>query len=380
MPQTSQQKIRQPLPTAIKQLESGTQLLLNADYRQYQMQRIRPQIKNFGNLAALIVLLMLPWDFQSGSPERYTAMAMRMVAVLQLYLIAMFWQKSWLEKHFVSVLMGLGLVSFLGLCANYLLLPERVPYVYSILFYYNLAFLVLAPLATTLHILLTFFVPPLLMYAMLYGSGQMDRLLVPFALHTIPLLLMLNMGAWYVRTAAFSHFALYSENMLLASHDDLTGLLNRRAWESQTRTLLSRTKREKSSIAVCMTDIDFFKRINDTWGHVTGDIVIKAVATKLSEALREYDILGRFGGEEFIISIAGLSEVQLRTVGERLRKAVEQLELKLEDGTEIKLTTSVGIAYTANSALSIDELIQASDSAMYEAKHQGRNRVELVSF
>jgi len=357
-----------------------SQLKNHAGYRQYQLQRIRPQVKTLGNLAALILLLMLPWDYQSESVDRYAAMAMRMVAVLQLYLIAVFWQKSWLEKHFVSVLMAFGLVSFLGLCANYLLLPERIPYLYTILYYYNLAFLVLVPLASTLQILLVFFVPTLLMYGMLHTAGGLDAYLVPFALHTIPLLLILNMAAWYVRMVAMDQYALYCENIELASQDALTGLLNRRVWETQTRKLLARTKRESSSIAVCMIDLDFFKRINDTWGHAAGDEALKAVALTLTDTLREYDVLGRFGGEEFTISIGGLSLEQVKLVGERLRKAIEQLKIKLGNTTGVTLTASVGIAWCANSTLSLEALMLASDNAMYEAKHKGRNQMDLVCF
>ena len=348
-----------------------------SDYYQYQLKRIRPLVKNLGSLATLILLLMLPWDYLTGSDQRNLAMAMRMLAILQFYFIAIVWQKAWLEKHFVSILMVLGLVSYLCLSFNYILLEDHTPYLYTILFYFNLAFLVLAPIASSLQIVLVLCVPTLLMYVLLYMHPELHMFISPFTLHSLPLLVLLNMAAWYMRNNAQNTYELYCENLELASHDSLTGLFNRRAWENRSHNMFVKARREKTSFAVLLTDVDHFKKVNDTWGHPAGDEVLSRLAGCLSAAVREYDVVGRYGGEEFIISIGGMGKDQVRNLGERLRQAVEKLVIKLEDGTIISITTSVGIAFYNGGEVTLDMMIEQSDKAMYRAKRGGRNRVEL---
>lgn len=350
-------------------------LLADPDYRQFQLNRIRPQVKILGTLASLVLLLMLPWDLRSDSPHRWLAVTLRMVAIIQLYLIALVWQKQWLERNFVPVLMGLALVSFLGLCGNYILLPERTPYLFTVLFYYNIGFLVLAPLATTMHILAVGVVPTLLVYVFLFTIDSLDTLFVPFTLHTIPLLLILNLAAWYIRSMAQEHYRLYRENTELATYDDLTGLLNRRAWESRTHALLARAVRERGPLAVLILDIDHFKTVNDTRGHLAGDEVLRQLATCLKRTLREYDLVGRYGGEEFVVSIAGLEEEPLLALAERLRMAVERHAFQLPDASRVHITMSVGVTCLHEGVASLDAMLESSDKALYRAKQQGRNQV-----
>lgn len=350
-------------------------LLADPGYRQFQLNRIRPQIKILGSLASAVLLMMLPWDLRSDSPWRGPAVALRMVAVIQLYLIAFFWQKQWLERNFVSVFMALALVSFLALCGNYLLLPERTPYLFTLLFYFNIGFLVLAPLASTTHILLVAIVPTLVISAFLLAFNLHPELLVTFALHTLPLLLILNLAAWYIRAMAQDHYQLYRENTELATYDDLTGLLNRRAWESRSRMLLARARREGESFALLLLDVDHFKRINDTWGHLAGDEILRQLARCVKLTLREYDQVGRYGGEEFVVSVAGLKEELVLSLSERLRRAVERQGFSLPDGTGIQLTVSVGLSCLGEGNVDLGSMLDASDKALYLAKEQGRNRV-----
>lgn len=355
----------------------GSSLLSDPDYRQFQLNRIRPQVKILGTLASAILLLMLPWDLRSDAPYRWLAVILRMVAIIQLYLIAFVWQKQWLERNFVSVLMGLALVSFLGLCGNYILLPDRTPYLFTILFYFNIGFLVLAPLATTAHILAVGIVPTLVVYVFLFTIDRLDTLFVPFSLHTIPLLLILNLAAWYIRSMAQDHYRLYRENTELATFDDLTGLFNRRAWESRTNTLLARAMREREPLALLLLDVDHFKSVNDTWGHLAGDEALRQLAACLRRTLREYDLVGRYGGEEFVISVAGLDESRVLALAERLRKTVERHAFTFPDGCSVRLSVSIGVACLHEDVASLDALLDLSDKALYLAKQQGRNRVVL---
>lgn len=356
-------------------LQQHNDMLLDSEYRLFQLNRIRLQVKILGSLAAAALLLMLPWDLQSDSPDRALAVALRMVAILQFFLILLVWQSPWLERHFVSVLMLLGLVSFLCLCGNYIVLPERTPYLYTILFYYSVAFLVLAPLAGSGHIIGMGIVPLLLVYACLASVDLLETYFTAFTLHSLPLLLILNIGAWYIRRTAQDHYRLYRMKDELATFDSLTGLFNRHAWESRTGLLLARANRERHALAVLLADVDNFKRVNDTWGHLAGDEVLRQLATCLKRTMREYDVLGRYGGEEFVICVAGLDTEKVEMLAERVRREVDRHVFSLPDGTELHITLSIGVACLRDGNAGVDTLLDLSDKALYQAKQLGRNCV-----
>lgn len=173
----------------------------------------------------------------------------------------------------------------------------------------------------------------------------------------------------------------YAEILKHATLDALTGFNNRRQLEERIKQEVSSAKRQKRNLCAIMTDVDFFKSANDTYGHAVGDLVLKTIARVIKMQLRDYDIAGRYGGEEFsiILPYTKLSEAQM--VAERLRKAVEKTKIDISkvnsDVTEknIGVTISLGVAeYSPDD----DEntLLQKADKALYKAKENGRNRVE----
>ena len=122
-----------------------------------------------------------------------------------------------------------------------------------------------------------------------------------------------------------------------------------------------------------MMDRDHFKSINDRYGHLFGDLVLKNVATAISETLREYDIAGRYGGEEFAVLAPGTSSGDLVSLAERIRQTVEQLEIQ-NSSAIVHVTVSVGVA-ALDEHDSLETLLERADNALYQAKHEGRNRV-----
>lgn len=175
---------------------------------------------------------------------------------------------------------------------------------------------------------------------------------------------------------------IYAEILKHATLDALTGFNNRRQLEERIKQEVSSAKRQKRNLCAIMTDVDFFKSANDTYGHAVGDLVLKTIARVIKMQLRDYDIAGRYGGEEFsiILPYTKLSEAQM--VAERLRKAVEKTKIDISkvnsDVTEknIGVTISLGVAeYSPDD----DEntLLQKADKALYKAKENGRNRVEI---
>jgi len=169
----------------------------------------------------------------------------------------------------------------------------------------------------------------------------------------------------------------YHESMSML--DELTGLYNRRYFYIQIEAALARSKRYKQPLCLLILDLDYFKGINDTYGHGFGDIVLKDVASSLKEEIRESDILARFGGEEFVIAFTDIDRKKGKLFAERIRKRIASLGWKVQ-GQEVKITTSIGVHCLVEDALEqdnfdIDALLNNADQALYAAKAGGRNRV-----
>lgn len=170
-----------------------------------------------------------------------------------------------------------------------------------------------------------------------------------------------------------------NEDLLyLATRDPLTGCLNRRAFFDRAAPIFQKQLHEAQNIACIMTDIDFFKNVNDTYGHSVGDKVIAAVAHTLAAHLRENDLLCRYGGEEFCIVLPGSSEERAMEIAERLRAHVEkECGANIFPSETLQITSSFGIASLKSGAGDLSELIELADFALYTSKQRGRNRVTL---
>lgn len=162
----------------------------------------------------------------------------------------------------------------------------------------------------------------------------------------------------------------------LATTDALTGLMNRRETMRMGEDEVARAVRYRTPLSLMMLDIDHFKRVNDTWGHPTGDRAIQALAQAMLSVVREHDVVGRYGGEEFLILLPHTDAQAVNTVAERLRALVESSTQVLSDqGETVRFTVSIGVATQTDKAESLARLIALADNALYQAKAEGRNRV-----
>jgi diguanylate cyclase (GGDEF)-like protein len=164
--------------------------------------------------------------------------------------------------------------------------------------------------------------------------------------------------------------------------DAKTGLLNVSTWESEAEVELSRATRTRNPVALALIDIDHFKLVNDTYGHLVGDRVLKAIAEALTGQSRDYDRAGRFGGEEFVLLLAQTKEDDACKIAERLRGYIEDLAIPTADRPDaptLSVTISVGVtAMARGESFELTDLLAAADSAMYAAKEAGRNRVAFA--
>jgi len=186
-----------------------------------------------------------------------------------------------------------------------------------------------------------------------------------------------------VESAIREHHALLIQNDAsrqvlekLANKDGLTGLMNRRHFMQSAEVELQRAQRYRRPVTVAMADLDFFKKLNDTYGHAAGDAVLRAFADLVQDTLRQSDLVCRYGGEEFAFLFPEIGPAETEKLADRLRIRCADMAVPLPDGRSVKATVSIGLADA--SECPIDIAFKRADEALYEAKHLGRNRVVLA--
>lgn len=157
--------------------------------------------------------------------------------------------------------------------------------------------------------------------------------------------------------------------------DPLTKLFNPRYFHTRFRQELSRSVRQGQSLVLLVADIDFFKKVNDRYGHQIGDVVLVAVAQQLLASVRDSDTVARVGGEEFAVLLPATDMEGGRAFAERMRVSIQDTPVRLDDGRHISVTVSFGVSVHSGSMASPEQLYNAADKALYQAKNSGRNRV-----
>jgi diguanylate cyclase (GGDEF)-like protein len=169
---------------------------------------------------------------------------------------------------------------------------------------------------------------------------------------------------------------LHSQLKAQARTDTKTGVLNAGAWQGEAALAITRAQRRREPLAVLLIDVDHFKKVNDTHGHLTGDALLRTLASEMCQQVRESDLVGRFGGEEFVILLSDTTAQDACGVAERIRHGVGVVKVLTPD-TIVGVTVSIGVAALGRHGQDLFELLAAADLALYEAKNTGRDRVCL---
>ncbi|WP_323815276.1 diguanylate cyclase [Cellvibrio sp. NN19] len=164
-----------------------------------------------------------------------------------------------------------------------------------------------------------------------------------------------------------------------ATHDALTGVLNRGGWLERAELMLEEQRASRQPITVMLLDLDYFKRINDRYGHDSGDIILTGFARSAAQSLRSTDLFGRFGGEEFVALLPGCSREAAQQIAERLCSQFASQTFVIANGESLQATVSVGAVFQQNISSSLHELIKRADEMLYQAKADGRNRVVFAT-
>ena len=191
---------------------------------------------------------------------------------------------------------------------------------------------------------------------------------------------ILSLGFVVILLIALSGLAASEKLAARAIQDGLTGLFNQTYIKSRLQEEIYRSERYKYQLSFIMIDIDNFKRINDRHGHVVGDRVLKAFSDLLQEKIRESDVTGRFGGEEFLILLPQTSCLDAASAAERIRKEVAVYPFRIGDGSDrsCQFTISLGVYSAPASGQKVEEIINLTDAALYRAKKEGKNKVVVV--
>jgi len=178
-------------------------------------------------------------------------------------------------------------------------------------------------------------------------------------------------------------FIMHAQLLAQSRIDTKTGLLNASTWEREATVEIARAVRTGSPLALALVDIDHFKTVNDTHGHLAGDKALRAVTDALRSKLRPYDLAGRFGGEEFVILLPQTHEYDALGVAERLRAHIAAMTIPVDDsdpaGRSVTLTISVGVAALDGERRELTDMLAAADAALYYAKETGRNRTHVIT-
>jgi len=169
--------------------------------------------------------------------------------------------------------------------------------------------------------------------------------------------------------------------------DSKTGLLNAGTWEREAASEVARAMRTRTPLAVALVDIDHFKAVNDSFGHLAGDKALREVARTLTVFLREYDLVGRFGGEEFALLLPQAKAADAHRIAERIRAHVKAMPIDVHDGPNaepVRLSISIGVAalgasWDSGTGSQLTDLLAAADRALYQAKQNGRDRVCVIT-
>lgn len=164
-----------------------------------------------------------------------------------------------------------------------------------------------------------------------------------------------------------------------ARTDAKTGLLNAAAWQREAVVEVTRAARAQTPLGVAIADIDHFKAVNDTHGHLAGDAVLAAVCAAMRDLLRDCDLCGRFGGEEFALLLSRTTAAQALEITERIRQGISELAVPREGTAAIRVTISIGVVVPSQARRTVDDLLAAADHALYQAKRSGRDRVVMYA-
>ncbi|TDR53280.1 diguanylate cyclase (GGDEF)-like protein [Halomonas ventosae] len=364
-------------------------------------QDIAPRVRLESGLAICVAALVFgmfaisDYHYTGVSTELTLLLAMRLVVVVSCLVLAFligragdYNRRGWLHALPLWIL-ATGIILIIPLrpeslatqvtavvvatMAFYLLIPNLLPVVATASLYLSLGFLAAAVVVADIPAVVALRISLLLIMTNAVGFFALLRL-EKLQRKQFALLQEERVQNQQMAEEISHRKSLEAQLRRVAERDGLTGLDSRGHFMTRAEALLRRSRHEKAPFSLFMIDVDHFKAINDTWGHSQGDRVLAAIAETCKRSLRPKDVIGRFGGEEFIVALPETHLKDAQMVAERLQSKVAELSVR-EENPDHRLTVTIGIAGVLDEDVDLDDLIHQADQALYAGKHGGRNRV-----
>lgn len=307
----------------------------------------------------------------------WSMMIVRIIAAIIMIAMSLCVKHAVMVGREIPCINTMAALSATVLIYGYSYVFPNLDYLPFILIYYMFATTVIAPLLSFSGFIIPYTYLVVFSFYVLMEANAPMRTIENFVIFSVPTLAFLWVLIITQRKMSHSTYRFAFQSHINATLDGLSHLLNRRAWYAQGSLRWNEAKRKQQPLAFVMLDIDHFKRVNDTWGHECGDKVIRSVSNVLLSETRDYDIIGRLGGEEFGIILPETNYDQAVVIAERIRTAVEEKSVECHgcDVCGIKTTISIGVAQSNIGGESFDQLVARGDELLYEAKNSGRNKV-----
>ncbi len=364
---------------------------------------IAPRVRLESSLSLCVAALVFgmfaisDYHYTGVSTELYLLLVMRLVVVVSCLVLAFligrvgdYNRRIWLHALPLWILAtGIILIVplrpeslptqvtslLVAITAFYLLIPNLLPVVAIASLYLSVGFLTTAVSVADISVVVTLRILLLVIMANAVGFFALLRL-ETLQRKQFALLQDERVQNRQLVEEIAHRKSLEAQLRQVAEQDALTGLDSRRHFMARAEALLRRARLEKAPFSLFMIDVDHFKAINDTWGHRQGDTVLTAIAETCKRSLRPQDVIGRFGGEEFMVALPNTYPKDARAVAERLQQKVSELPV-IDAMPDHRLTVTVGIAGVLDEKTDLGVLINQADRALYAGKHGGRNRVVL---
>ncbi|WP_263833077.1 diguanylate cyclase [Sulfurospirillum oryzae] len=339
----------------------------------YFWKRISKNFFYFSCVGLFLSIVYIPFDYQlhRGSDSFYFILAGRATAVFFAIMVVLASIHPFFKHHNVLAITTFGTMGFSAVTLTYLLFGNPVHFVIYSWFFYLVATMMQTPLITNkIFFIMEGYQVAFMGAVMAYTNQSAEEMVIFFSL-AIPLVGYVYSVIWLNRKNGKEAYKNALQNHILMSLDGLSNLLNRRTWYEMSRRKWSVDK----GSSFVMLDIDHFKKVNDTYGHECGDLVIQSVSQTLLEQTREYDIIGRLGGEEFGILLPQTNLEEAHIIAERIRQKVADTIISY-NGKEIRVTISLGLIQNNDAIDDFNTLVVLGDKCLYQAKAEGRNRVK----
>lgn len=342
-----------------------------SSYDDFFGERIFPKFLLFSYIGLFLSIIYLPFDYSvyKDTPYLIGALTARSFAVFFAIMVVLASKLDYFSKKRVLAIAIFGTLGYSSLTFSYIAYNAPSFFIIINWFFYLVATMMLGALMTKkIFIYMESFQILIVLVLMVYFKKSQEDLFLYFIVASsliiyVYAVISLNRrnGEEFYKNAYYMY--------VTSSLDGLSGLLNRRSWYEKAQKIYEL----KDNVSFFMLDIDFFKKINDNYGHDTGDVVIKKISDILLEQTREQDIVGRLGGEEFGVLLVNSQLEEVINIAQRIRETVEK-EIISHNNHTINVTVSIGISIKNENLKDFKEFIKSADLNLYKAKESGRNR------